>query len=130
MVKVETRKVERIIVDDQGVRIRENKLRQWRRDRIRSFNIHSQNNPLKSPTSKDLEKLEDAIFNHGEEYRTPFLEITNPTKHLIPIGFKDYLSEFPSNRRRALLYCWQIKKWRPDSTGNRVINGSLNPYIK
>lgn len=123
-------KPERIIVDDKGNRLkpRNTELRQWReKSKIRHNGLTALN---PTPTSKDLDRLEDAIFNHGEPYRTEFLNMCNPIKDLIPQTFIDYLTELPSHRRRTLLYCWQIRKWRPDSSCNRVLDGTKNPYLK
>ncbi len=77
-----------------------------------------------SPTTSDLERLEDAIWQHPD-LRIEFLNIYK-SKNSYPDTEKQYLEKHHSRKMTALRYCWNIKKWKPSADGNRVIVG--NPY--
>jgi len=80
-------------------------------------------NLKKVVTVKDLERLDDAIFEHGEPFRQDFLS-------LIEHGIE--IDTYFSRRSQALYHCWSVLKWRPDShhPGRVWKKKSINPYTK
>ena len=79
----------------------------------------------KTPSRVDLERLEDAIFNH-EIYRNQFLKLIGMNTD-IEVYVKDHIPR----RLKALLECWEVWNWRPSLSGRRVMKKTKkNPYFK
>ena len=77
-------------------------------------------------TFKQLEKLEDAIYSHGEPYRKEFLtlikkEFQNASTNVDNVN---------SCRHEVLRIFWNARILRPSKNGLRVIDYSKNPYGK
>jgi hypothetical protein len=111
---------ERIVVDASGARIWSKPIRKLKASQPAKFKI------LSAPTKEDLNRLEDAIHNHGNPYRTEYYNICKCFSAVTT--FDDYIkTDMGKIQSRALRHCWDSLKWRPHESGNRVKNGN-NPY--
>lgn len=89
----------------------------------------------KKVTIKDIEKLEDAIWEDktkdadGKTKREQFLELFSTLKPTIDKELDTFLATLPTIRFRALRHCWFILKWKPSFNGKKVlVNPPHNPY--
>jgi len=78
---------------------------------------------------KDLDRLEDAIFEHGSPYRQMFLNLYKDIESEETLD--EHLAKHVGRRHKTLVYCRDKLKWRPTAAGDRVkVLNPDNPYTK
>lgn len=96
-------------------------LREALNERLLSDNI-VQNIEVLEPSLETLKRLEDAIFEHGEPYKSIFFD------SYVSTNFNPNLDEFltmhETRKEGSLRYCWEVLGWRPSNDGKKIIEES------
>lgn len=115
------------VVDADGNRIRAvNRITHLRNGpKLKTFKyLPTRSNDV---TTRDLEKLEDAIWTNKER-RIEFLNLCTTLHPSIDKELDDYLATLSTRRFRALRHCWYNLKWRPSVNGSEVLINPTNIY--
>ena len=106
---------ERVVIDVEGVRLKKPKPKALPRKLTMS-----------TPSKMDLSRLDDAIHNHGNPYRTEYYNVCR--RYDISEDFDEFVDkQLGMIQRKALRYCWDVLKWRPNQSGNGI-RPIENPY--
>ena len=115
-------KNEIIVLDSNGVRLNRRKPKPKSAAKKQFFPLTK-----KPPTTKQLEKLEDAIWK-CPQFRKTLLNLTVAAGPRHTRTVEGSIKNLPTAMQVARRHCWEVLMWRPSSDGTKVLVG--NPYIK